>query len=86
MTASRVRVIPDFSSFFGTALVATLYDNGWTAHSFFKVEVRDNVDEDDTENRDPVKYIMTRDRQALLDSTRLIFWDDFPSNDAEVFN
>jgi hypothetical protein len=69
-----------------TALVATLYTNGWTAHSFFKVEVRDDTDEDDTENRAPVKCLITRDRQALLEKTRLIFWDEFPSNSSEVFS
>lgn len=69
-----------------TALVATLYENGWTAHSFFKVEVRDDTDEDDTENRPPVRCLITRDRQARLEKTRLIFWDEFPSNDSEVFS
>ena len=69
-----------------TALVATLYDNGWTAHSFFKVEVRDDTDEDDTENRSDVQCILGPTRKELLDKTRLIFWDEFPSNHAEVFN
>ena len=58
-----------------TALVATLYENGWTAHSFFKVEVRDDLDEDDAENRPAVRCRIPRERQALLDETRLIFWD-----------
>lgn len=72
-----------------TGLAANLYDNGMTAHSFFGVDV---LDDDDTEDDDKKKSVGCwklkgrPEREELIQNTKCILWDEFPSNHSDVFN
>jgi len=67
-----------------TALAATNYDNFDTAHGLFKFPV---IEEEDKETNEPslCNLISFPERAELLQNTRLIIWDEFPSNHREIF-
>jgi hypothetical protein len=72
-----------------SGLAANLYENGMTAHGFAQVEVRDAIDlEDDEDSKYHVKCLLSDkpQRLELIKHTRFILWDEFPSNDKEVFH
>ena len=66
-----------------TTLAATLYDNAMTAHSLFKFPVEDE-DEKDSEERTSCKLENT-ERLELLQETHVIIWDEFVSNNKDLF-
>jgi hypothetical protein len=66
-----------------TTLAALLFDGATTAHSLFKYPV---VEEGDIDPEFiPQCKLDNTQRLALLMETMVIFWDEFPSNDRELF-
>ena len=66
-----------------TTLAATLYENAMTAHSLFKFPVEDD-DQKDSEERTCCKLENT-ERLELLQNTHVIIWDEFVSNNKDLF-
>ena len=66
-----------------TTLAATLYENASTAHSLFKYPVEDE-DSKDSEQRTCCNLKNTQ-RLELLQHTHVIVWDEFVSNNRELF-
>ena len=66
-----------------TTLAATLYENATTAHSLFKFPVEDDECKDPDE-RTCCKLKDTQ-RLELLKETHVIVWDEFVSNNKELF-
>jgi Cdc6-like AAA superfamily ATPase len=66
-----------------TTLAATLYENAMTAHSLFKFPVEDD-DQKDSEERTCCKLENT-ERLELLQNTQVIIWDEFVSNNKDLF-
>ena len=66
-----------------TTLAATLYENAMTAHSLFKFPVEDD-DEKDSEERTACNLENT-ERFELLQQTDVIIWDEFVSNNKDIF-
>jgi len=67
-----------------TALAATNYENFDTAHSLFKFPV---IEEEDKETNEATSCSLLSfpERLELLQHTKLIIWDEFPSNHREIF-
>jgi hypothetical protein len=65
-----------------TALAASLFDNGTTAHHLFGLPVRE-----DPFDQEELRSKVTRDadRLELLRSASLIVWDEFPNANKELF-
>jgi hypothetical protein len=66
-----------------TTLASTLYENAMTAHSLFKYPVEDDKDRD-SEERTCCKLEDTQ-RLDLLKATHIIIWDEFVSNNKDIF-
>ena len=66
-----------------TTLAATLYENATTAHSLFKYPVEDEHSKD-SEQRTCCNLKDTQ-RLELLQNTHVIVWDEFVSNNRELF-
>ena len=66
-----------------TTLAALLFEGATTAHSLFKYPVIDEADYDP--EKIPECQLDNTQRLALLMETVVIFWDEFPSNDREIF-
>jgi len=66
-----------------TTLASTLYENAMTAHSLFKYPVEDDKDRD-SEERTCCKLDDTQ-RLDLLKATHIIIWDEFVSNNKDIF-
>ena len=67
----------------GTTLAATNYDDACSAHSTFKFPVVQEEDKDD-EVRTECNLHNTQ-QYILLQHTAIVFWDEFISNDRELF-
>lgn len=65
-----------------TGLAATNYDNFDTAHGLFKYPVNED---DDDESEYICKLDEHQERRELLLHTQVIIWDEFPSNNKEIF-
>ena len=67
-----------------TALAATVYEDFTTAHDLFCFPV---VEEEDKETNEPTKCNMNfkPQRIELLKHTRVIIWDEFFSNNRDLF-
>jgi len=67
-----------------TALAATNYENFDTAHGLFKFPV---IEEEEKETNEATTCNLDSfpERLELLQNTRLIIWDEFPSNHREIF-
>jgi hypothetical protein len=66
-----------------TTLAALLFEGATTAHSLFRYPVTEEVDKD-PEYLSECKLDGSQ-RLDLLLATTVIFWDEFPSNDRELF-
>jgi ATP-dependent DNA helicase PIF1 len=67
-----------------TTLAALLFEGAQTAHSLFKYPVTEEADYD-PERIPECKLNEKCQRLELLLETVVIFWDEFPSNDREIF-
>jgi len=67
-----------------TALASTLYDDFTTAHSLFKFPVRESEDYE-SEDEPACRLHKFPQRVALLKATRLIIWDEWMSNNKDIF-
>ena len=66
-----------------TALAATIYDDFYTAHSLFKYPVNDDPDDYAPEMDCKLDYYPQR--QELLNRSKMILWDEWPSNNKDIF-
>jgi len=67
-----------------TGLAATNYENFDTAHGLFKYPV--NEDDDDNEDQENIcKFYEHPERYELLQHAQVIIWDEFPSNNKDIF-
>ena len=66
-----------------TGLAATNYDNFDTAHGLFKYPVNEDNDEDEELNN--CKLSEYPERKTLLQHAQVIIWDEFPSNNKDIF-
>ena len=66
-----------------TTLAALLFDGAQTAHSLFNYPVVEEADIDP--ERIPECKLDNTQRLELLMESVVIFWDEFPSNDREIF-
>jgi len=69
-----------------TGLAATNYENFDTAHGLFKFPVNEDGDDNNDENE---KYLSKlyehEERMELLQEAQVIVWDEFPSNNRNIF-
>jgi len=70
-----------------TGLAATNYDNFDTAHGLFKFPVTEDGDndDDDGDGRYLSKLYENPERMELLQQSKVIVWDEFPSNNKIIF-
>jgi len=69
-----------------TGLAATTYENFNTAHSLFKYPVVEEEDRDEASvTESQLSLECNPKRFELLTSTDLIVWDEFPSNNRDLF-
>ena len=66
-----------------TTLAATLYENATTAHSLFKYPVEDEHSKDSEQQT--CYNLKDTQRLELLQNTHVIVWDEFVSNNRELF-
>jgi len=67
-----------------TGLAATNYENFDTAHGLFKYPVNEDDDENE-EGENSCKLFEHPERLELLQNTQVFIWDEFPSNNKEIF-
>ena len=67
-----------------TTLAALLYDHGVTAHNLFKFPVVEETDKD-MDFQAECELDKDEERLECLTATVVIFWDEFCSNDKELF-
>lgn len=65
-------------------LAVTNYDNAMTAHNLFRFPVIDEYERDADEKTVGCKLYTNRQRLHLLRNTRVIIWDEFPTNHREI--
>jgi PIF1-like helicase len=67
-----------------TALAATVYDDFTTAHDLFCFPV---IEEEDKETNEPIKcnIHLKPQRKELINHTKVIIWDEFFSNNRDLF-
>ena len=66
-----------------TTLAATNYNDASSAHSTFKYPVVQEEDKDDEVRTECL--LRNTERYILLEQTAIVFWDEFVSNDRELF-
>jgi hypothetical protein len=68
-----------------TGLAATNYENFDTAHGLFKFPVTEDGDDNDEDEKCVNKLYEHPERMELLQAAQVIVWDEFPSNNKNIF-
>jgi hypothetical protein len=68
-----------------TGLAATNYENFDTAHGLFKFPVTEDGDDNDEDEKCVSKLYEHPERLELLQKAKVIVWDEFPSNNRNIF-